>query len=74
MRVQAEELSFSFLKVSWILIFFFIEQQRQPHGMCARMNICRAAPGSSPLPPVSAVPAALSQAEKEAVTGELAEQ
>jgi len=42
--------------------------------MCARMNICRAAPGSSPLPPVSAVPAALSQAEKEAVTGELAEQ
>lgn len=54
--------------------FFFIEQQRQPHGMRARMNICRAAPGSSPLPPVSAVPAALSQAEKEAVTGELAEQ
>lgn len=54
--------------------FFFTEKQRQLYGMCARTNICRAAPGSSPLPPVSTVPAALSQAEQEVATGELAKQ
>lgn len=59
MGVRTEQLSSSFFKIPRMLVFF-LEQQWQPYGMCARTSICKTALRSLPLPSVKAVTALLS--------------